>query len=292
MASISAAITRALPSQQDLKDNAEHCSADPARLATIGRACGQQVRIYRTPQDLALYTVSEVRPELPDEVVRMGRAGRQRLGLEVEFPGVLDFRVPRSRLSESRAKTEGELIERLHDDGQQSQLIAIAPHGGDIEPHTDDQAERVATRLAAKSVSSWRCKGWKPGGGAFTRWHITSTDLNEACFSRLGRVMGRGFTHAVAFHGFGGDEVLIGGGGSPEFKELVREAVDTAIGSAIRVRVATDADHFGGDDPCNIVNRLTAGGVGGLQIEQSLEAREEHWCEIADAVAGVYESVI
>ena len=292
MASISAAITPALDSQEDLKGNAEHCSADQARLATIGRARGQQVRIYRTPQDFALYTVSEVRPEVPDEVVRMGRAGRQRLGLEVEFPGAVDSRVLRSGLSEAHAKTEGELIERLHDDGQQSQLIAIAPHGGDIEPHTDDQAERFVTCLAAKSVSSWRCKGWKPGGGAFTRWHITSTDLDEACFPRLGRVMGRGFTHAVAFHGFGGDEVLIGGGVSQQFKELVREAVDTAIGSAIKVRVATDEDHFGGDDPCNIVNRLTAGGVGGLQIEQSLTAREEHWCEIADAVARVYESVI
>ena len=292
MASISAVITRALDSQEGLKKHAEHCSADPARLATIGRAGGQQVRIYRTPQDFALYTVSEVRPEVPDEAVRMGRAGRQRLSLEVEFPGMVESRVPRSRLSEARARTEGELIERLQDDGRQSQLIAIAPHGGDIEPHTDAQAERVATRLAARSVSSWRCKGWKPGGGAFTRWHITSTDLNEACFPRLGRVMGRGFTHAVAFHGFGGDEVLIGGGVGPEFKELVREAVDTATGSAISVRVATDDDHFGGDDPCNIVNRLTAGGVGGLQIEQSLRAREEHWCEIAEAVAGVYESVI
>jgi phage replication-related protein YjqB (UPF0714/DUF867 family) len=292
MAATDAVITTALDSQQDLKNHAEHCSADPARLATIGRACGQQVRIYRTPQDFGLYTVSEVGPEVPDTVVRMGRAGRARLGLEVEFPGIVDSRVPRSRLSDRRAEAEGELVERLHDNGQQSQLIAIAPHGGDIEPHTDTQAERVATRLAAKSVSSWRCKGWKPGGGAFARWHITAADLNEACFPRLGRVLARGFTHAVAFHGFGEDEVLIGGSADPELKSLVCQAVKAAVGSAIRVRVATPADHFGGDDPCNIVNRLTTGGVGGLQIEQSLQAREEHWCEIADAVAGVYESVI
>ena len=292
MASTSAAISRARGSQEDLKRNPEHCSADPVRLAAIGRAHRQQVRIYRTPEDFALYTVSEVRPELPDELVRMGPAGRQRLGTEAEFPGVVDSRVPRSRLSEARARAEGELVERLHDDGQQSQLIAIAPHGGDIEPHTDAQAERVATRLAARSVSSWRCKGWKPGGGAFARWHITSTDLNEACFPRLARVTVRGFTHAVAFHGFGSDEVLIGGTAAPAFKELVREAVQASVGSGIRVRVATDADHFGGDDPCNIVNRLTAGGAGGLQIEQSLRAREEHWCEIADAIARVYESVV
>lgn len=118
MATYDAAITQALDSQEDLKRKAEHCSADPSRLATVGRACGQQVRIYRTSQDFALYTVSEVLPELPDAVVRMGDAGRQRLGLEVEFPGILDSRVTRSRLSESRAKAEGELIERLHDGGQ------------------------------------------------------------------------------------------------------------------------------------------------------------------------------
>ena len=41
-----------------------------------------------------------------------------------------------------------------------------------------------------------------------------------------------------------------------------------------------------------MVNRMPAGGVGGLQVEQSLKAREEHWCEIADAVARVYESVM
>jgi len=28
------------------------------------------------------------------------------------------------------------------DDGRQQRLIAIAPHGGDIEVHTDQQAER------------------------------------------------------------------------------------------------------------------------------------------------------
>ena len=81
--------------------------------------------------------------------------------------------------------------------------------------------------------------------------------------------MSRGFTHAVAFHGFEGDEILIGGGVGPELKELVREAVDTAIGSAVRVRVATDADHFGGDDPCNIVNRLTAGAWAGSRSSRA-----------------------
>jgi hypothetical protein len=45
---------------------------------------------------------------------------------------------------------------------------------------------------------------------------------------------------------------------------------------------------FGGDDPRNIVNRLTAGGANGIQIEQSLAARSGSWAAIADAVAEVY----
>ena len=71
-----AAITRALPSQEDLIDHAEHCSADPELLARIGRAHCQQVRVYRDPDAFGLYTVSEVRPETRDTIVRMGRRGR------------------------------------------------------------------------------------------------------------------------------------------------------------------------------------------------------------------------
>ena len=72
----------------------------------------------------------------------------------------------------------------------------IAPHGGDIERHTDEQAEQVASRLVAKAGSSWRCKGWKGGAGALVRWHITSTDVSAPSFPRLDLVISRGFTHA------------------------------------------------------------------------------------------------
>jgi hypothetical protein len=82
--------------------------------------------------------------------------------------------------------------------GQRPQraLIVIAPHGGDIERHTDEQADQVASRLVAKAGSSWRCKGWKGGAGALVRWHITSTDVSAPSFPRLDLVISRGFTHA------------------------------------------------------------------------------------------------
>ena len=47
---------------------------------------------------------------------------------------------------------------------------------------------------------------------------------------------------------------------------------------------------FGGDDQRNIVNRLTAGGRHGIQIEQKMGPREKYALPIADAVANVYDS--
>ena len=48
-------------------------------------------------------------------------------------------------------------------------------------------------------------------------------------------------------------------------------------------------NHFGGDDERNIVNRLTAGGANGVQIEQKNGPREKYWERIAGAVANVFD---
>jgi phage replication-related protein YjqB (UPF0714/DUF867 family) len=295
MATYDAAVRKALPDQEDLQDRREHCSVDAARLASIGRAVGHQVRVRLSSDAFGLYTVSEVRPEDPDRTVRLGRRGRERLGTSDEFDGVVDSVGPHPHLTVAQARACGELVERLRDNGRQRELIVIAPHGGDIERHTDDQAERVASRLAAKAVSAWRCKGWPGGGGAFDRWHITSTDLSAASFPRLDLVISRGFTHAVAFHGFEDPEVdtdvLVGGCAPDELKQEIATAIERALaGSGLRVRTAEPEDNFGGDDEGNVVNRLTAEGGSGIQIEQSPAARSRRrWERIADAVAALYD---
>ena len=295
MATYDASVKKALkPSQQDLIDHKEHCSADPEKLATLGRECGHQVRIKRNHSEYGLYTVSQVRQESPHNVVRMGLTGRERLGTSDEFVGTLDSQVPHPTFNDAEAETNNEFVERLEDNGTHTGLIVIAPHGGDIEFHTDQQAERVASRLAAKAVSSWRCKGFK-GDGSFDRWHITSTDIHEASFPRLNSVISRGFTYAVAFHGFDDPQILIDiliGGAAPySLKQDIETAIKGAIaGSDITVRIASPDEKFGGDSLENIVNRLTAGRANGIQIEQSPRARTSHWREIADAVANVYNT--
>ena len=141
-----------------------------------------------------------------------------------------------------------------------------------IEEHTDKQAERVAERLGPQLAIAWRAKGWKPGGGAFDRWHITSTDLNPICFPLLNSVMSRRFAHAVAFHGFNDEPgVLIGGTAPAEVKEQLRQAIQQVLPAGLDVRVASPNERFGGDDPSNIVNRLSP--CGGIQIEQGTRPR-------------------
>jgi phage replication-related protein YjqB (UPF0714/DUF867 family) len=292
VASYAVTVKKALSSQEDLISHREHCSADLEKLESVGRACGQQVRIQRSPSDYAVYTVSEVRQESPDAVVRMGLSGRQRLGASEEFAGTLTSRVPHPTFSAAQAEASSELIERLKDNGRHQGLVAIAPHGGDIEPYTDHQAERVAARLAARAVSAWRCKGWQQPEGAFARWHITSVDIHPASFPLLRKIATRGFRYAVAFHGFGQDEILIDGGASagPLMTEI-RTAIECAVkDSGIAVRIATPDGEYGGDSPRNIVNRLTAGGANGIQIEQSIAAREDYGHAIADAVADVFKA--
>jgi phage replication-related protein YjqB (UPF0714/DUF867 family) len=293
MATFSALIRQAqLPDQEDLVRHPEHCSADPDQLAAIGVAAGQQVRIRRTATAYGLYTVSEARDENPENAVRMGANGRRRLGRSDEFPCTVDSQVPHPTFTQAQARANNEFIERLSDDGSQANLVTLAPHGGDIEPTTDRQAERVASLLGATLASSWRCKGWKDDGGPFATWHITSPDICARSFPRLARVISRGFTAAVSFHGFRRSEILIGGLASPELKEDIRAAIaDATAGSGIPVNIAEPGDEFSGTEPRNLVNRITADRVSGIQIEQSIQARSNHWRAIADAVAGVYRGM-
>ena len=293
MATFAASIKKALSSQSTLIDRREHCSLDPERLISMGAVPGGQLRVKRNAQEYALFTASETRAESDDRTVRMALAARERLGTTEEFDAVVDTRVPHPTLTDAEAEEQSEFVERLDDNGSQNHLAVLAPHGGAIEENTDLQAERLAALLGADQASAWRCRGFKRGGGAFERWHITATEIHESSFPLLNKIRGRGFAHAVAFHGFSEQEVLIGGGAPFLLKRVISFALEDALaGSGIPVRIATGTDGLDGDSPNNIVNRITRCGTHGIQIEQSLRARTERWAEIAEAVASVYRRVL
>src|SRR5262245_3772949 len=193
-----------LPEQDSLRNDAERCSADPASLARIGRAVGQQVRIRRTDVDnlVAVYTVSQPNPVNTGQadVVRTGLTGRERLGPG----GELDRAVVAARVV-SAASTGIRFFVEAEDTENQTYFVVIAPHGGKIEEFTAEQATEVLlqARRAGFPASLWVCKGFgDTTKGASDRWHITSTDIHPASFPLLGALMSRRFFCGVAFHGF------------------------------------------------------------------------------------------
>jgi phage replication-related protein YjqB (UPF0714/DUF867 family) len=285
----------------------EHCSAHRDQITTIGLNKGQQVRVERyTPDgltllDFALYTVIEVHDEESD-LVFVGYTDpesrehdlRDRLGLPgIEpFTGRINSEVPHPAFTDEEAEAHSELVERLTDNGRHRGLIAIAPHGGRIERYTDEQAVRVGEQLASKHVSVWLCRGFKQGGGAFDRWHVTSTDISEESFPKLKTVIGRHFEYAVAFHGWNEKFICIGGKAPDNLKNEIRTFIRNAV-SDLEIEVKTDLEGcpgaLNGTSPRNIVNRL---GTNGIHIEQSIDARTRFGQKIADAVADVIGSKI
>lgn len=283
-------VLTAYSSQVTLMGYPEHCSADPEKLAAIGRALGHQVRIVHPSLGTkAMYTVSELRQESPDRRIRMCLDGRKRLDPDGKTfsSGTCDSQVSRSNLTDAEAESQGELVERLDEHGSGG-LIVLAPHGGMIENYTDEQAERVLSQLvaASKSVSCWRCKGWRAGGGAFDAWHITSTDIHRASFPLLDSIGDVGYDYSVAFHGYGEDTVAVGGAATLALKQEVADAVQAALGPDHVVEVVTSGP-YAGMDPKNLCNWLSATG-GGIQIEQPSAVRTSHWQAVADAVAAVF----
>lgn len=128
-----------------------------------------------TRLDFALYTVIDVHDEEPDPVFVGYRDPesthhdlRDRLGLSSTDPvtGKINSQVTDPTLTDDKAKEKSEFVERLTDNGRHRGLIVIAPHDGDIERHTDEQAERVGKRLSSKCISLWICKGFCIGGSA------------------------------------------------------------------------------------------------------------------------------
>jgi phage replication-related protein YjqB (UPF0714/DUF867 family) len=302
-ASISIKVSR--PDQGDLRRHREHASGLPDFLRTLGLDVGRQAIVKRDADAFALYTLTDAEAEPSMDTLRIGRRGRGRLGStdEQEFTGVLDSVAVDPAATPEEAHKGRKLLELL-DDGHHPGLIVLAPHGGDIERHTDDQAEHVKGLLADLGVSCWRCKGFKPDGGAVDRWHITSTDISTDSFPKLATVAARGFDHAVSFHGFiedGRPDVLIGGAAPDPLKRVMRAVITFAVaGTGLCVEIADGGDPVGGAAEANIVNRLTSNKHNGIQIEQQPRARSgtipgsdvPRWQAIAAAVADVYRVIL
>jgi phage replication-related protein YjqB (UPF0714/DUF867 family) len=289
-------VLKAASNMTALMRSQELCWMDPELAAACGIVLGDQIRLKRSTNHYAIYTVSDFRQEGPgNDDVRLGPDGRKKLGTAGAMSDLdmyIGGSILRSDLSDTDARSQSEFVERLDDHGNKG-LVACAPHGGGIELYTERQAERVYEKLAAKKITSWRCKGWKEDGGAFDRWHIAATRISRNCFPLLDSIGDRGFTYSVCFHGWSSGGILIGGRGTMQLKQDIQAAIIKAMNDAsIAVTIADADDADNGDDPKNLVNWLTADGESSIQLEQSLTSRTKYWQQIADAVASVFNPLI
>jgi len=283
----------------------EHCKANEAQINNIGRDSGEQVRIeFPIAHGVlgAIYTASSFFLNHAGDVILGNRIGNlnncQPSGNACK--GEVKAQIMIEGLDkDEEAEKRGELIEHLNHDVQNSKLVVIAPHGGDIEQWTDVEAECVANHFSTDRVSLWLCKGFssksdgKSNEDALERWHITSTEISEKSFPMLNKIIGANptFNYSIAFHGWQEDSICVGGNPrNPDarLKGDIRDAIKEALeerNSDIVVNVSPcPIGKFNGDKPKNIVNRL---GTNGIQIEQCKIARHDYHDVIAQAVVNV-----
>ena len=178
--------------------------------------------------------------------------------------------------------------------------------GSSPAPTSRPNRSTTALALQAKPVRAWIARGFNPAG-AHKCWHITSSEISEHSFPKLGSFFAsttaRGpYAHAVAFHGHNDSEAIVVGGGLPRNDE--HTALKTELSSKIRIALEAVVDPppvvevglFGplaGAQRKNIVNRVTVRG-NGIQIEQpaAVRADETQREAIAGAVAEFYCDLI
>ncbi len=196
-----------------------------------------------------------------------------------------------------------------------SEVLVMAPHGGNIETGTSDQIPFFRGELAGAGTdsSSWDVSGKWGQNETYRRWHITSTAMHPDSFPGLEALLfGHGqFNTAVAFHGCSGScntdlyGVIVGGGTALVNKCQVVQRIealaiqenrggqiayliaDTNANGDINLPSAGPVLDLGtvvggnlsklrGISPDNIVNRVSGGN--GIQLEQTKELRDEENC--------------
>lgn len=276
----------------------ENCTIDPELRTGQGFSIGQQVRVWPKNESnkYGLVTLhSDYQDGSDNNDIRMRASGRARFDESGSFDAYIDDPDVKQNKDKSWLDSNNEFGEFLDENGTNPTTVCCcAPHGGIIENYTDEQSEWMYNRLKnyhSKNASCWRCAGWQDAIGAFDAWHITSTDISRTSFPKLDSIGDRGFSYAVSFHGFGEDDIMVGGNASAALKNEIKEAIEDVVGSAYDVVVVTSGA-YSGTDPDNFVNWLTSGGSGGVQIEQPYGARRDYGQAIAEAVADVIATKI
>ncbi|GAB7019195.1 poly-gamma-glutamate hydrolase family protein [Halostagnicola bangensis] len=285
--------------QDNLAEDPTSISADPRLLSAHDLSVGDQLRITRSDDqdEFAVYTIADEQLESPETIVRMSDSARCRLDLgsvatdpddescpgpttscsisDEEFDGDISTMISNPALSESEARERGELIEQLDENG--TDTIFIAPHGGGVQPKTDEQAEHAAE---LGNATCWRTKGWGPNSGAFQRWYVPTTELSPESYPELETIADADFDVAVDFGGVCEQGVVVAGNATASLLEDVRDSINDALPSCAEQATLPDDEAVTGEGL--LVDDL---GDECLFLSQSYATRRAYWEEIATGTA-------
>ncbi|NIC01009.1 poly-gamma-glutamate hydrolase family protein [Halobacterium sp. R2-5] len=268
---------------------------DDSTLDSLDASSGQQIRL-EYQDEYALYTLG---PETTTGENALYASGQARCRIDADsyredeetecptygsscdlatepFEATAKTRITVDQ-SPEEARENGELIEQASDGD--TDLLVLAPHGGMIEPHTDEQVVQFRD-AASETPATWRCRGWRPGGGAFRRWHVPSTELDLESFAELPSLAADA-SWAVSFHGNCPAGVRIGGGAPESVRRAVRDAIAEELPSE-SVELADGRYRNAGENV--LVNQVADDGAG-IWIGQSRPIREQSADAIATATA-------
>ncbi|WP_049953312.1 poly-gamma-glutamate hydrolase family protein [Halostagnicola larsenii] len=280
-------------------------------LNVVGRTTGEQVRVRRGDDEYAVYTID--REDSDDErSVFANELARARLDLEnVDWEDIGDCRITCPRpsvdvpindedevevevnptvvdpdLSVDEAEDQGEYVEVV--DSSDANAIVLSPHGGDVQPHTGEQAETVVDELDG-DVAHWGTRGYSTNGSAFIRWYVPSYNMSEASYPGLAAVSENEYEYAISFHGTCDPVIQIGGQAPESFRAEVRDAINEVLADTDYEAVLGSGDYRVDGDQ-TLPNRLAS--RCGIWIGQDDDSRAQYGTEIAQAVAGVLETRI
>lgn len=301
-------------------------------------AAGDQIRIRvsggSAGQKGACTVQNRLNSTLPGNVVRMGNFGYERVDVAISGEDGPELAIELDNVvtsdcgdysSESQLRAAEEFCDAVQETSStQTDVVVLAPHGGQMELRTDRQANtHFYDQLPAGQVTSWKANGYNDSDddddgqnddiGASDHWHITATQLRPTGFHHLSGVTDRRFKYPVAFHGYTSTrdkkpfhrwEVLVGGRESALFRREIAEMI--TLGARNPSTLATTItgvwqnlpDDLDGSSEANLVNWIGTTGKG-LQLEQSSEARnlgestaDDLSDEIARAVGVVYRCLV
>lgn len=274
----------------------------------------QQIRVKRPGQNFsgdflsALYSTRlnvDFDKEKQNNTIWMSDAALERINSDEGWYVSVNTYAPNENMeTDEEAKANSEYVEKAIT-ANNSNLIVLAPHGGNIYRGTDTAAIRVASEL---QVNGWICHGYNSGGGAFDRWFIDQNKIHPRSFPKLGEFVDyqgsdtEDFNHqyrvtyqrAVLLTGTDKRGVYVGGLIPEEVKTKVRDAIAEELvgagGNSIPVSFVRTGS-LAATDTMNLANRLSYSGNKGIQIALGKEVRENYWKEISDAVISVFQNL-